>query len=122
MSKPIQFAAKISPIASWRTIALARQLGASVLLGPLVDPNWALPWDRRGSPGYPGAECLLWRSGKRPNLPQPPNCTASDPAHAGRGPIGRYFSEEEWDAWFESYSEMLLVYARLAQQHGASRF
>ena len=104
-----------------RTIALARQLGASVLLGPLVDPNWALPWDRRGSPGYPGAECLLWRSGKRPNLPQPPNCTATgDPPHAGRGPIGRYFSEEEWDAWFESYSAMLLVYARLAQQHGAS--
>ena len=99
------------------TIELARSLGASVLLGPIVDPNWALPWVLRG--GYPGAACLLWREGK--HAQRPANCTKSGTqASEGRGTIGLYFSEREWDAWFESYSAMLLAYARMAQKHGAA--
>ena len=102
------------------TIDYARSLGASVVLGPLVDPNYALPWVLRD--GYPGAECLLWRSGKAPGAQQkPPNCTASgDLPRQGRGPIGRYFSDAQWRQWFASYSAMMLGYARLAEKHHAS--
>lgn len=103
------------------TIELARRLGAKVILGPLLDPNYALPWVTRG--GYPGAECLLWRSGKGGLKTKPANCSAASegtgyPAE-GRGRIGEFFSEPQWDEWFASYSLMMLTYAQLADQHGA---
>jgi hypothetical protein len=103
------------------TIALARTLGAKVILGPLLDPNYALPWVTRA--GYPGAECLLWRSGQGPKTAKPANCSTASKQTVntgeGRGNIGEYFSEPEWDRWFESYSAMMLSYARLADRHGA---
>ena len=103
------------------TIALARSLGAKVILGPLLDPNYALPWVTRA--GYPGAECLLWRSGKGPKTAKPANCSSPSKQKAnkgeGRGNIGKFFSEPEWDEWFESYSAMMLSYARVADRYGA---
>eukprot|EP01043_Picozoa_sp_COSAG02_P083587 COSAG02_NODE_21575_length_782_cov_1.898975_1_plen_246_part_10 len=99
------------------TIELARSLGAKVILGPLLDPNWALPGVLRA--GYPGAECLLWRSGKPdPEAPRPADCHDSgDLPKQGRGPIGKFFTEPQWDSWFASYSTMMLANAALAEKH-----
>lgn len=100
------------------TIELARSLGAKVILGPLLDPNWALPGVLRA--GYPGAECLLWRSGKPdPEAPRPADCHDSgDLPKQGRGSIGEFFTEPQWDSWFASYSTMMLANAVLAEKHG----
>ena len=100
------------------TMALAKNLGLKVLLSPVVDPNWRLPWVHRGSPGYPGAECLLWRQKKL--AVRPANCskTGGTPTDS-RGRIGQFFSHRDWDAWFEQYAAVLLNYAALAQAHGA---
>ena len=101
-------------------ITYAKSLGARVVLGPLVDPNWALRSNHRGSPAYPGAECILWRAGKVPGMVQPANCTMhGSPPTAERGPVGEFFSEAQWDAWFASYGAMMLTHARLAQANGA---
>jgi len=100
-------------------ITYAKSLGARVVLGPLVDPNWALRSNHRGSPAYPGAECILWRAGKVPGMVQPANCTMhGSPPTAERGPVGEFFSEAQWDAWFASYGAMMLTHARLAQANG----
>lgn len=101
------------------TIDLARSLGAKVILGPLLDPNWALPGVLRA--GYPGAECLLWRSGKPdPESPRPPHCHLSgELPKQGRGPIGSFFTEDQWDQWFASYVSMMLTNAALAEKHDA---
>jgi len=101
------------------TMDLARTMGAKVILGPLLDPNWALPGVLRA--GYPGAECLLWRSGKPdPEAPRPSHCNDSGNLPSqGRGSIGKSFTEPEWDMWFASYSSMMLANAALAEKHGA---
>jgi hypothetical protein len=102
------------------TIELARSLGAKVILGPLLDPNYALPGVLRA--GYPGPACLLWRSGKLNKFVtrRPANCSAEgDLPKMGRGPIGRYFTENQWKEWFSNYTAMMMAYARLAEKHGA---
>ena len=107
-------------LAVGETIDLARALGAQVILGPLLDPNYALSGVTRA--GYPGARCLLWRSGKNPAATRPADCDpeGGDPPKQGRGPIGRHFTQPQWDAWFKSYSVMMVGYARLADKHGAA--
>ncbi len=45
----------------------------------------------------------------------------NDPAHY-RGEIGPNFGEAEWAAWFASYREFILHYARLAAAAGADMF
>ncbi len=39
-----------------------------------------------------------------------------------RGEIGKGFSDAKWRAWFESYRQMILRYARLAQEHRVDQF
>lgn len=38
------------------------------------------------------------------------------------GDIGKFYTEEEWAAWFESYGKMILRYARLAEKAGTDYF
>eukprot|EP00026_Physarum_polycephalum_P010305 Phypoly_transcript_10463.p1 GENE.Phypoly_transcript_10463~~Phypoly_transcript_10463.p1 ORF type:complete len:406 (+),score=56.59 Phypoly_transcript_10463:52-1269(+) len=45
----------------------------------------------------------------------------SDPAH-WRGEIGTYFTEEQWDEWFISYTPMIVHYATLAEQNKVDIF
>lgn len=44
-----------------------------------------------------------------------------DPDH-WRGHIGLTFDEEDWDVWFESYTQMILGYAEIAESEGAALF
>lgn len=39
-----------------------------------------------------------------------------------RGMIGANFTDVQWNTWFQSYTDMILRYARLAQTLGADEF
>jgi hypothetical protein len=101
------------------TIALAKSLKMKVMVSPVIDPNWALPTNSRD--GYPGAECILWRTGKVKFKPK--GCTKEeDVATTGRGQIGIGFSDGDWGPWFASYTNMTMGYAKMAQASGVDTF
>ena len=114
-------------VADQQLVSIIKQghaAGVHVMLGPVVDPNWAIATNRRSI--YPGAQCLLWRTGKAqqagfPAAP-PPGCTKQHSTFnsTGRGQIGLGFSQHDWDAWFVSYTAMSLVYAKMAETQGVS--
>jgi hypothetical protein len=45
---------------------------------------------------------------------------SDDPAH-WRGQIGTYFTADQWDAWFSSYDEFIVHFARKAQEWGCEQ-
>jgi len=67
-------------------VNLAHEMGLSVLLSPIVDPNWLKPTNKR-----------------------------SGTNHTWRGEIGLYFTDAQWNTWFANYEKIILHYAVLAQ-------
>jgi len=61
-------------------------MGFSVMLSPIVDPNWLFPSNHRSG------STSTWR-----------------------GQIGLFFSDNEWQMWFASYEKFIVHYAQLAQ-------
>jgi hypothetical protein len=85
-------------------MAYARTLGLTVLLTPMLDPDWTLP-EQNNCRGETNQGICRWR-----------------------GQLGMYFPPNEcgagsqWGAFFDGYEAMLVHYARLAEQAGAAAF
>ena len=93
-----------SPLASTPLEALrgavreAHALNLSVLLAPILDPNWDVAQNGRSITPPAGA------------------------AAVSRLQIGANFTDAMWTAWFASYTAWLLPLARLATEEGVATF
>jgi len=76
-------------------ITQAHNIGLKVMLSPILDPNWELPWNGRDS---------------------------QDPNFVWRGMIGQNFNNSQWINWFASYSNYILHMAQIAKNNSVELF
>ena len=84
-------------------INTSNNFGFKTVLAPVLDPNWDLQ-------NYQSRAGWCFDTNEQKTIP----CKSKN---TWRGVIGKYFTEQQWSDWFDSYGQFIIKYAKICQEY-----